>query len=116
MILESSIGHAWVAAVWIVVLGVGFLTLIGLARAGSVLFWNVRREGAVSASAGASPLLLAATVALLAAAVVMSVFAEPLKRFTDAAALQLSDRAAYAEAVLGGTAGGVRPYRGAAPP
>jgi multicomponent K+:H+ antiporter subunit D len=31
----------------------------------------------------------------------MSAFAEPLKRYTDAAAAQLLDRSAYARAVLG---------------
>lgn len=112
MILQAAQGPAapWV---WSVVLGVGFLTLLGLARAGSVLFWSVRPEATGGAS-GASPPLLTATVALLAAGVVLTVVAAPLKRYTDAAAAQLLDRAAYARAVLEGgrEAQTVRPYRG----
>ena len=100
MILEASLPHAGAVAVWAVVLTVGFFTLIGLARAGSILFWNVRADMPTTAS-GASPRLIVATLVLLAFSVAMSAFAEPLKRYTDAAAAQLLDRRAYAEAVLG---------------
>ncbi len=113
MILQASLPHSAVVAVWSVVLTVGFLTLVGLARAGSILFWNVRSDMPSSAS-GASPRLIVATLVLLGFSVAMSGFAEPLKRYTDAAAAQLFDRRAYAEAVLG--AQGLqtettRPYR-----
>lgn len=115
MILEASAAHAWAVAVWAVVLGVGFLTLVGLARAGSILFWNVRVDGPVPGDAGASPRLVVATLALIGAGVAMSVFAAPLQRYTAAAALQLVDRAAYARAVLpeqgGENARTTRPYR-----
>jgi multicomponent K+:H+ antiporter subunit D len=103
MVLQASSGHAAQAWIWTVVLSVGFLTLIGLARAGSLLFWSVRPELAGTGNAaGASPRLLAATLSLLAAGVAMSVLAGPLKRYTDAAAEQLADRDSYARAVLGG--------------
>ncbi len=101
MILEAALPHAGAVAVWVVVLTVGFLTLVGLARAGSILFWNVRPEGGATAASGAGPRLVAATLVLLAFSVAMSAFAEPLKRYADAAATQLLDRRAYAEAVLG---------------
>ncbi len=111
MLLEASLGHPAAVAVWSVVLGVGFLTLVGLARAGSVLFWSVRPEVQGSAS-GASPQLLGATLALLGMSVLLSVFAAPVQRYTQAAAVQLLDRAAYAEAVLGDAAARTtRPYR-----
>lgn len=103
MVLQASSDHAAQVWVWIVVLAVGFLTLIGLARAGSLLFWSVRPELAgTGIAAGASPRLVLATLSLLVAGVAMTVLADPLKRYTDAAAEQLSDRAAYALAVLGG--------------
>jgi multicomponent K+:H+ antiporter subunit D len=112
MILEASAAHAWQATVWVVVLGVGFLTLVGLARAGSVLFWHVRPELPAAGPAGASPKLVGATMALFAATVAMSVFAAPLQRYTDAAAKQLADRTAYARAVLGSEAlDTTKPYR-----
>jgi multicomponent K+:H+ antiporter subunit D len=92
---------------------VGLLTLLGLARAGSILFWHVN-EQAAAVPAGSSPRLVGATSALLAATVGMTVLAAPIQRYTDAAARQLQDREAYARAVLG-PAGAqqptVRPYR-----
>jgi multicomponent K+:H+ antiporter subunit D len=112
MILDAASAHAWQAAVWIVVLGVGFLTLVGLARAGSILFWHMRPELPPCGDAGASAKLLTATIALLAATVLMSVFAAPLARYTAAAAEQLQDRRAYARAVLGDDERDTtRPYR-----
>jgi len=115
MLLQASAGHAQVVIVWSVVLLAGFLTLIGLARAGSTLFWNVRTD-LPSGASGASPRLITATLFLLAASVAMSVFAAPLQRYTQAAALQLADRKAYADAVLGEQGGAAarttRPYTG----
>jgi multicomponent K+:H+ antiporter subunit D len=119
LMLEASSAHAWQVVIWGVILGGGFLTLLGLARAGSVLFWHVRVEPAdrpavSSGGAGASPTLLAATLALLAATVAMSVFAAPIQRYTALAAQQLLDRGAYARAVLGEAGLGAqtaRPYR-----
>ncbi len=114
MILEASSAHPWQAAVWVVVLTVGFLTLIGLARAGSILFWHVREDLPVAAAAGASGKLLGATMALIGASIAMSVLAAPIQRYTAAAALQLSDREAYARAVLGARGAATettRPYR-----
>jgi multicomponent K+:H+ antiporter subunit D len=121
MLLEASVSHPWAVVVWAVVLGVGLLALIGLSRAGSLLFWNVD-PSMPSGASGASPRLIAATLSLLAVSVAMAVVAEPLKRYTDAAAAQLGDRAAYARAVLGEQGGEAadtaRPYRGSqgAPP
>jgi len=116
MILQAAEGatRPWV---WSVVLGIGFLTLVGLARAGSILFWSVR-AGDDAARSGASPRLLGATLSLLFAVLVMAAFAGPLKHYTDAASLQLGDRGAYARAVLEGgeQANTVRPFRSGGAP
>jgi len=115
MLLEASTAHTWQLAVWSTVLGVGFLTLIGLARAGSIMFWHVRDDMPGSANAGGSPKLVGATLLLLAATVAMSVFAAPIQRYTEAAARQLEDRDAYARAVLGARGPATettRPYTG----
>jgi multicomponent K+:H+ antiporter subunit D len=99
----------------VVILTAGFFTLVGLARAGSILFWAVR-EDAPSGASGASFKLVGATLALLLASVLMSVFAAPLLRYTAAAAEQLLDRNAYGRAVLGEqgreNADTARPYTG----
>ncbi len=113
MLLEASSGHAWQATVWSVVLTVGFFTLIGLARAGSILFWSVD-AGRPSGASGASPKLVASTLWLLGASVLMSVLAGPVQRYTIEAARQMVDVQSYARAVvdaLGDDVQTTRPYR-----
>jgi multicomponent K+:H+ antiporter subunit D len=113
MILQAADGAAmpWL---WGTVLLVGFLSLLGLARAGALLFWAVE-PGRGGGSAGASPRLLMATVSLVVAVVVLAGAAGPVKRYADAAAVQLLDREGAARAVLGGGPGAradaVRRYR-----
>lgn len=115
MILQSVQPGPAQVWIWTTILGVGFLTLIGLARAGSILFWNVLPGESASTASGASWRLTSATLGLLSTSLVLAAAASPLKRYTDAAARQLSDHDAYARAVLGPAASTVptmRPYRG----
>ena len=64
--------------------------------------------------------LLSAVWAFMALTLAMAVLASPVKRYTDAAAVQLADQANYARAVLGVTgtspAPTTRPYDGQRPP
>ena len=112
MILQAAGGSAapWV---WTVLLLVGFGSLLALARAGSIVFWQA--EPGTAPPAPASPRLLAATGLLLLAILALSFGAGPIKRYTDAAAAQLADREGLARAVLGNGPGAqpdaVRPYR-----
>ena len=120
MVLQSSTGMQTQAWVWSVVLLVGFFSLVGLARAGAIVFWHIEPEaGRGELVAGSSPKLLAATLSLMVVTVAMAVLAAPIKTYTDAAALQLGDRSAYAEAVLqaqgGVNARTTRPYDGVPP-
>jgi multicomponent K+:H+ antiporter subunit D len=124
MLLQAAAGHAWAVVIWAVVLMAGFFTIVGLARAGSVLFWQVRPDLPASGRSGASPRLVGATVLLLAASAGLSAAAGPVQRYTEAAATQLQDREAYARAVLGPGGSRIdttRPYgpgpsQGASPP
>ncbi len=100
MMLDAASASPWQALIWTVILGAGLLTLVGLARAGSILFWNVRDEPNQGGSAGASPQLLTATMLLIALSVALSIGAAPMQRYTSAAAQQLQDRQAYARAAL----------------
>lgn len=118
MVLQSAAAtpaHAWV---WAVVLSAGFLTLIGLARAGTILFWHVLPTNAPATYAGGSRRLTSATLGLLGLSLVLAASASPLKRYTDAAAQQLADHTGYAQAVLGPVGGAAatttRPYRAGA--
>ncbi len=115
MILQSSASSPIYPWIWGIVLIAGFLALIGLARAGSILFWNVLPTQGHIGGAGSSWRLTSATLGLLALSLVLAAAASPLKRYTDAAAVQLADRAGYARAVLGPVGGEAatttRPYR-----
>ncbi len=120
MILESTSGLSAQAWVWTAVLVVGFFTIVGLARAGVIVFWHVQpEEGKGQPGAGSSVKLLSAVWAFMALTLAMAVLASPVKRYTDATAAQLADQAAYARAVLGVTdanaAPSTRPYDGQRP-
>ncbi|HYF20337.1 MAG TPA: monovalent cation/H+ antiporter subunit D [Ramlibacter sp.] len=109
MILQAAGGPAqpWV---WAVLLGVGFLTLLGLARAGSIVFWSPEAapQGDCERAGGRRMLALLLLTGLLAG---MVVAASPLQRYADAAAAQLLDREGAARAVLGEwSRNAVRPY------
>lgn len=101
MILQSSALTPAHTVVWAVVLITGFLTLIGLARAGSILFWNVLPGEPHGTGSGSSWRLLSATLGLMALSLALAAAASPLKRYTDATAKQIADQEAYARAVLG---------------
>jgi multicomponent K+:H+ antiporter subunit D len=115
MVLESAAPSAAHTMVWTVVLGAGFFTLVGLARAGSILFWSVLPDRPGECGAGSSGRLTTATLGLLGVSLLLAVAASPMKRYTDAAAVQLADRNGYAEAVLNATGGAdsrtTRPYQ-----
>jgi multicomponent K+:H+ antiporter subunit D len=112
MILQATPASSapWV---WTVVLAVGFLSLLTLSRAGSVLFWAADAgQGRSTVTAGGTT--LGAALLLTAALVGLTLAAGPIKRYTDAAAAQLDDRAAYVRAVFGEAAAtpSTRPYVG----
>ncbi|MDC8786976.1 monovalent cation/H+ antiporter subunit D [Roseateles koreensis] len=118
MLLQAATNHPGSTWVWTVLLVVGFCTLLGLARAGSILFWHVSDDAPEASHAGSSPKLILATCSLLAASVGLSVFAAPVQRYTTAAAVQLGDRAAYGRAALGEAMGrdALKPYPPAGAP
>ena len=91
-------GRPWL---WIILLATGLLTMIGLARAGSVLFWKTTNAVAPAARVGFLP--LAPAVTLLALGAALAVLAAPVLRFVDAAAAQIAERQLYAASVLRGT-------------
>lgn len=102
MILNSASGLPHHTVVWAVVLSVGLLGMIGLARAGVILFWHVPED--TQPDQAAPPInrvLVGMTLLLLSMGCVMAAFAAPMQRYMEATAQQLHDRPAYAQAVLG---------------
>lgn len=97
-ILQSTAAAPGMPWLWGVLLGTGLLAMIGLARAGSALFWKT--TGVPAQAARSSVAALAPTVALLACGAALALFAAPVQRFADAAAAQLADRRLYAATVL----------------
>ena len=99
LLLSSAAPGAQLAWLWGVVLGSGLLALIALSRAGSQLFWKTRDITPVAART--DRLRVASIVLLLGAAPLLSLFAEPVHRYTLATAQQLHSPAGYIQAVLG---------------
>jgi multicomponent K+:H+ antiporter subunit D len=81
---------------WAVLLGASLLVVVGLSRAGIVLFW----QGAQASDALApGPSGMPAASVLLAASPLLVVLAAPVAQFTEATASQLIDGKAYVSAI-----------------
>ena len=116
LLLLGEVPAASTAWVWTLVLGSSFMMLVGLARAGTRLFWRVEpwpdtpqeqlarfTPESAMAVAPSRPLETAATVLLLAYGIAMSVAAAPLLDYTRATAAQLQSPASYVEQVRAAT-------------
>jgi multicomponent K+:H+ antiporter subunit D len=97
LVLDAVRGIA--ATVWTVILVTSLLTIVGLAVAGSTLFWKSHDPGTPGAAAadGAAPapLALVAVALLLALLAGLTVFAGPVTAELRATAGSLYDPAAY---------------------
>ena len=112
LLLLQAVPAASTGWVWALVLGSSLLMLVGLARAGTRLFWRVEPWPDTSPErlarytpatamkvAPVRPLEAAATVLLLGYGITMSIAAAPLLDYTRAAAAQLQSPASYVEQV-----------------
>ncbi len=90
LILDAWRDHAF--AVWSAILVSSFLMILGLARAGSHLFWKPVGE---APKAKAEPLALLATLGLVAALVGLTVLAGPVTAWLDETAEALHDPVGY---------------------
>mgnify|MGYP001944030953 FL=1 len=77
---------AWI---WAAVLGGSLLTIIGLTRTGTRLFWRVEAPGEGKPPPSPRPIEVGATILLLVYGIAMTVAAGPILRYTDATAEQL---------------------------
>ena len=84
--------------VWSVILVSSFLMILGLARAGSLIFWKTDAPGDEIAPQPNEPMAIAATLGLLATLVALTVFAGPITDWLDATAQAIHDPQAYIDA------------------
>jgi multicomponent K+:H+ antiporter subunit D len=97
------------ALIWGVILVASLVSVVGFARAGSLIFWKAyEAEGADPAdqpsrqTPAAASLPFVAIFGLLTGLVLLSVFAGPVHEYASATAGQLFDPSGYIDAVLGG--------------
>lgn len=99
-ILAAATGTPWHTAIWATVLITSFLTLVAISRAGTTLFWKTTDEDQDrSSTAGWKALPIAG---LLTCILLLTAFAGPVTRHTDATANQLLTPQNYIGAVLKG--------------
>ncbi|KIN71552.1 monovalent cation/H+ antiporter subunit D [Sulfitobacter guttiformis] len=104
MVLNASFDTPSAVMVWAVVLISSLISVVGFARAGSVLFWKAQSDGAPVPPAGRSApaaLSFVAVAGLLALLVAHTVFAGRMYGYTTATAAQLFAPDTYIATVLG---------------
>lgn len=111
-VLQSVRGSEGTAVIWAIVLITSLVAIVGLSRAGSLVFWKAHAdepfppdpgepdEPPHDASFPSATLALTATGTLIASMVALTIFAGPMMQYADATARQLIDPAPYIEAVL----------------
>jgi multicomponent K+:H+ antiporter subunit D len=108
LILDAVRTHEMMWLIWTVVLVGSLLAILGLAQAGSRVFWKTEAPGeepveqtALPDPGSLKPLAFPATAAfsLLAAIVALTVFAAPVTRYLEATAQQLYAPKNYIDAV-----------------
>ena len=103
LILDAGFDTDAAAWIWAVVLSASLVSVVGFARAGSVLFWKAKSIAApedTPVPAAPTPLAYAAVGGLIALLVAHTVLAGPVYRYTDATSAQLYATAPYMSRVL----------------
>jgi multicomponent K+:H+ antiporter subunit D len=122
LVLDSVRGHDLMWLIWTVVLFGSLLAILGLAQAGSRVFWKVEAaepseaDTALPDPGALKPLAMpaAAVFSLVATIVALTVFAGPVMRYLDATAAQLYAPKQYIDAVYNQKSV-APPYPGAKP-
>ena len=103
MVLNAAFDAGAAVWIWAVVLLASLISVVGFARAGSVLFWKAQSDGAPVPEPGRAPpavLSLVAVGGLLALLVAHTVFAGKVYDYTQATAEQLFNPETYVRTVL----------------
>jgi multicomponent K+:H+ antiporter subunit D len=109
MVMDGVRDQSWMAVAWTAILVGSLITIVGFARAGSVLFWKSTSISAPTLAEGAADtsqaervtaMQLVPTMAALGVLAVLSIFAGPIAGYMEATAAQLFDSSGYINAVL----------------
>lgn len=103
LILDAAYDTPFMIWVWIVVLGASLISIVGFARAGSVVFWkaqSVTPEADVQGAQPPAPLAYIAVGGLLSLLVAHTIFAGPMTAYTTQIAQSLFAPDAYVSTVL----------------
>ena len=95
---SASASDAVAAWIWSFVLVTSFVAILALMRGGIVVFWMARSSQRTSDTAPVP--LIAAALGMVAFVMALATLAGPIKGFTDATALQMTDTHAYVRAVF----------------
>lgn len=92
LLVMQAVPSAWV---WTVILLASLATMIGFARAGSVLFWKTDAEALPASQPVFQPITLLPVLLLLAGLVALTLFAHPITEWLTETARALHSPAAY---------------------
>ncbi|AHM04115.1 Na(+) H(+) antiporter subunit D [Roseibacterium elongatum DSM 19469] len=116
LVLDALRAPGQMVWAWSAILGGSLLTIVGFARAGSIVFWKstatlpaaaapetapeIAEAAEHAAPAAARPMQIAPSMIALAALVALSIFAGPATTYLEGTTAQLFDRDGYVAAVL----------------
>ncbi|MEP1765791.1 MAG: monovalent cation/H+ antiporter subunit D [Sulfitobacter sp.] len=103
MVMSAAFDANIAAWIWAVILASSLISVVGFARAGSVLFWKAQSDSAPVPETGRAtpaPLSYVAVGGLLALLMAHTVFAGKIYDYTGATAAQLFEPDAYMHTVL----------------
>ena len=107
LILQASLASPYVIAIWALVLGTSLLAVVGMARAGTTVFWKQGSCPPTSKSRTAFRAIEAMPAFFLLVMLgALTVAAGPATAYADATSRQIFDVPAYVRAVLGPAAPG----------
>ncbi|MFN3643504.1 MAG: monovalent cation/H+ antiporter subunit D [Gemmobacter sp.] len=95
LVLDALGGRPDTGAIWAAVLVTSLVAVVGMARAGSVLFWKAHATGDAPAPAPAAALPMVAAFALLGLLALQTVMAGPAMAWLERTAEQIHDGSGY---------------------
>ncbi|MFN6978196.1 MAG: monovalent cation/H+ antiporter subunit D [Gemmobacter sp.] len=95
LVLDALGGRPDTSVIWAAILVTSLVAVVGMARAGSVLFWKAHATGEAAAPAPAAALPFVAAFALLALLAMQTVLAGPTMAWLEVTAAQVHDGSAY---------------------